>query len=83
MGERAIQRDELQLAILRGVKSVDERTGNLEFRYKGMCFVTDPTGKVGSHALSRRCPNGLSWYVLCNALILSIRHAATATGKRH
>ena len=45
--ERGIDKRELQLAVKHGTRTVDEATGNLQFRFNGVCYVTDPSGRIG------------------------------------
>ena len=45
--ERGVDTREMQLAVKHGERTVDESTGNLQFRYNGVCYVTDPSGRVG------------------------------------
>ena len=45
--ERGIDKRELQLAVKHGTRTYDEATGNLQFRFQGVCYVTDPSGRIG------------------------------------
>ena len=45
--ERGIDKRELQLAVKHGTRTIDEATGNLQLRFNGVCYVTDPSGRIG------------------------------------
>ena len=77
--ERGIDRRELQLAVKHGERTVDETTGNLQFRHGGVCYVTDPSGRVG---VTSWVESTATRPALVTLLICSGRHTKAACDPR-